>query len=334
MSSFLHQLPKVELHLHIEGTLEPELMFELARRNEITLPFDSVEAVRAAYDFEDLQSFLDLYYQGMNVLFTEADFYDLTWAYLTRCQANNVVHTELFFDPQAHLSRGVALSTQLEGITRACHDAEREMGISSAIILSFLRDMTEEHALETYEAALSYREHFIGIGLDSAEVGNPPEKFARVFDRAREDGFHLVAHAGEEGPASYIRSALETLGVERIDHGIRCLDDEALVETLIARRIPLTVCPLSNVYLKTVPDMTGHPLPAMIERGLCVTINSDDPAYFGGYMNANYDAVQNAFEFSRETWILLTRNAIEAAFVTPARREALYAQLEKVTDNF
>nr|WP_286009896.1 adenosine deaminase [Larsenimonas salina] len=328
VNAFLESLPKIELHLHIEGTLEPELMFELARRNDVTLPFDSVEQVRQAYEFEDLQSFLNLYYQGMNVLYTEQDFFDLTAAYLKRCHDNAVMHTELFFDPQAHLARGVSISTQVAGITRALDEAEATYGITSGLILSFLRDMSEEHALETYEAALPYREHFIGVGLDSAEVGNPPEKFERVFERARSDGFHVVVHAGEEGPAEYIKGALEVLKAERIDHGIRSLEDPELAKTLVERRIPLTVCPLSNVYLKTVPDMSAHPLPALIEHGLCVTLHSDDPAYFGGYMNANFLAVQAAFDFSRDTWHTLSLNAVEAAFVNDTRRAALRQRIE------
>lgn len=323
LTEFICGLPKIELHLHIEGTLEPELMFALAERNGVALPYATIDELRAAYDFHNLQSFLDLYYQGMNVLKTEQDFYDLAWAYFTRCAQDNLKHVEFFFDPQAHLARGVRLEVQFAGLNRACDDAEKRLGITSGIILSFLRDMTEASALETLEAALPYRAHFIGVGLDSAEVGNPPEKFIRVFERARAEGFHAVAHAGEEGPADYIKQALDLLKIERIDHGVRCVEDEALLKRVAEEQIPLTVCPLSNVYLKVIDRMEDHTLPQLLDAGLKVTLNSDDPAYFGGYMNDNFLAVQNAFSLSREQWVDLTRNAIDATFASTARKQAL-----------
>lgn len=328
LQNFLRGLPKIELHLHIEGTFEPELMFELAKRNQVELPYASIAELRAAYDFDNLQSFLNLYYQGMAVLKTEQDFFDLTWAYFTRCAQDNLVHCEFFFDPQAHLARGVALETQFNGLVAACRKAEADLGITSAIILSFLRDMSEASALETLDAALPYRSHFIGVGLDSAEVGNPPEKFIRVFERARAEGFHVVAHAGEEGPAEYIRQALDLLQIERIDHGVRCVEDTALLERVAREGIPLTVCPLSNLYLKVISKMEEHTLPQLLEAGLKVTLNSDDPAYFGGYMNDNFLAVQEAFDLTRDQWVLMTENAINASFVSDQRKGELHKVLQ------
>ncbi|BBG30468.1 adenosine deaminase [Zymobacter palmae] len=327
LTEFICGLPKIELHLHIEGTLEPELMFALAERNGVALPYATIDELRAAYDFHNLQSFLDLYYQGMNVLKTEQDFFDLAWAYFTRCAQDNLRHVEFFFDPQAHLERGVGLDVQFAGLNRACNEAEKELSITSSIILSFLRDMTEDSALATLEAALPYREHFIGVGLDSAEVGNPPEKFVRVFERARAEGFHAVAHAGEEGPADYIQQALDLLKIERIDHGVRCVEDDALMKRVAEEHIPLTVCPLSNLYLKVIDRMEDHTLPQLLAAGLKVTLNSDDPAYFGGYMNDNFLAVQKAFSLSREQWVTLTRNAIDATFASAARQQALHDEL-------
>lgn len=329
LNEFIRGLPKIELHLHIEGTLEPELMFALAERNAVTLPYADIEALRAAYDFHNLQSFLDLYYQGMNVLKTEQDFFDLAWAYFTRCAKDNLHHVEFFFDPQAHLERGVGLDAQFAGLNRACNKAQEALGITSAIILSFLRDMTEESALATLEAAMPYREHFIGVGLDSAEMGNPPEKFVRAFERARAEGFHTVAHAGEEGPADYIKQALDLLKIERIDHGVRCVEDAELLKRVAEEEIPLTVCPLSNLYLKVIARMEDHSLPQLLEAGLKVTLNSDDPAYFGGYMNDNFIAVQDAFSLSRKQWIELTRNAIDATFASKVRQRELHDELDR-----
>ncbi len=327
---FIQSLPKAELHLHIEGTLEPELMLALAARNGIILPYDSVEALRAAYDFGNLQDFLDLYYQGMSVLQAEEDFYDLTWAYMERAAAENVRHAEIFFDPQGHTERGIAFTTVIDGIHRALTDAEVKLGLTSRLILCFLRHLDEDSALATLAQALPYKDRIVGVGLDSSELGHPPEKFERAFARSREEGFRAVAHAGEEGPADYVRGALDALKVERIDHGVRCLEDPALVERLAAGRVPLTVCPLSNLRLCVVDDMAAHPLRRMMELGLFVTVNSDDPAYFGGYVNENYAAVQDALGLSRADLAALARNSIEASFLEPEAKRALIAEVDAV----
>ncbi len=315
---FIRHLPKAELHLHIEGTLEADLIFRLAQRNGINLPYATIEDLRAAYDFTDLQSFLDLYYAGAAVLITEQDFYDMTMAYLTRISQEGVVHTEIMFDPQTHTARGIAMETVFAGIARALRDGQQKWGISAYMILSFLRHLSEEDAFETLACALplrdQYRDLWVGIGLDSAERGNPPEKFERVYARCRELGFHLVAHAGEEGPAAYVSSALHTLGVRRIDHGVRSEDDPALMQLLAQRRVPLTVCPLSNLKLKVVEDLAGHNLKRMLEQGLCVTINSDDPAYFGGYLLDNYMAAAEALALSDDDLRQLAQNSLEARF--------------------
>ena len=313
-------MPKAELHMHIEGSLEPELIFALAQRNGLSLPFTSVEVLRAAYDFKDLQSFLDIYYAGASVLLHEADFYDMTRAYLLRAVADGVRHTEIFFDPQTHTERGVPFATVINGISRALQDGERELGISSGLILCFLRHLSEAEALATLEEALPHRDKFIGVGLDSSERGHPPEKFARVFARCRELGLRLVAHAGEEGPPAYIRDALDLLHVERIDHGVRCLEDPALVARLAAERIPLTVCPLSNVKLRVFETMQEHNLLQLLDAGLVVTVNSDDPAYFGGYLNQNLTACVDALPLRREHAHTLARNSFIAAFIDDARR--------------
>jgi adenine deaminase len=318
LARFLAAMPKAELHVHIEGTLEPELAFELARRNGVTLPYASVEALRAAYEFSDLQSFLDIYYAGASVLITEPDFHDLAWAYLQRAKADNVVHAEIFFDPQTHTERGVAMATVIGGLMSACERAQRELGVSTGLILCFLRHLDEASAFDTLEAALPYRKHFIGIGLDSGERGNPPEKFARVFAKCRELGLRVVAHAGEEGPAAYIESALDVLKVERIDHGVRCVESDALVERLAHTRVPLTVCPLSNTKLKVFQRMEDHTLPQLLARGLCVTVNCDDPAYFGGYVNANFEALFAAHpSMGMDEARQLALNSFEASFVDP-----------------
>ncbi|WP_084360759.1 adenosine deaminase [Hydrogenophaga palleronii] len=321
-------VPKAELHMHIEGSLEPELIFALAQRNGLSLPYASVEALRAAYAFIDLQSFLDIYYAGASVLLHEADFHDMAWAYFLRAAADNVVHTEIFFDPQAHTARGVPMDTVIQGLASACARAQAELGVSAALILCFLRHLSEEDAFNTLEAALPYREHFIGIGLDSSEVGHPPSKFSRVFARCRELGFHVVAHAGEEGPPAYIWEALNDLQTERIDHGVRSLEDPALVAELAQRRIPLTVCPLSNLKLCVVDDLKDHPMKRLLDAGLCATVNSDDPAYFGGYMNANFVQTVEALHLTREDVITLARNSFEASFVSDERRAALLALLD------
>ncbi len=329
MNSFINGLPKAELHLHIEGTFEPELMFQLAERNGITLPYESVDALRKAYDFSNLQDFLDIYYQGMNVLRTEQDFYDLTMAYLRRVHAQSVRHVEIFFDPQGHLERGIGFATALDGIHSALQQAEKEFGISFGIIMCFLRHLDEASAQETLALALPHRDKIIGVGLDSSERGNPPSKFEKVFARARAEGFHAVAHAGEEGPPEYIVEALDLLKVERIDHGNSCLQDRTLVERLADFQMPLTVCPLSNTKLCVVDDIKNHPLPAMLEAGLRVTINSDDPAYFGGYLNENYAAISPLLNNDQSQLAELARNSFRSAFLSGERQQALLADVDR-----
>jgi adenosine deaminase len=323
-------IPKAELHLHIEGSLEPELIFALAKRNGVSLPFARVEALRAAYAFTDLQSFLDIYYAGASVLLHEADFYDMAWAYFERAHADQVVHAELFFDPQTHTERGVPMAAVIDGLSRACADAQQKLGISAALILCFLRHLSEADAFATLEAALPHRAQFIGVGLDSSELGHPPEKFERVFARARELGLHVVAHAGEEGPPEYMWQAIDLLKVERIDHGVACLQDPLLVAELAHTRLPLTVCPLSNLKLCVVKDLREHPLKRMLDAGLCVTVNSDDPAYFGGYMNANFAQTVEALGLTREEVITLANNSFEASFIDADRRRACLQQVKAV----
>jgi adenosine deaminase len=329
MDAFVRQLPKAELHVHIEGTLEPELVFELAARNQVQLPYPDVAALRRAYVFGDLQSFLDIYYANCAVLLCEEDFYDLTMAYLTRASGQGVRHAEIFFDPQTHTQRGVSLETCCTGIRRALDVGATELGISSGLILCFLRDLSEDAALETLEQAKPFVQHLAGIGLDSAEVGNPPAKFAEVFRRARDLGLAGVAHAGEEGPPEYIWEALDILQARRIDHGVRCVEDERLVERLATEQIPLTVCPLSNVKLRVFPSMQQHDLPALVARGLLVTINSDDPAYFGGYVADNITAVAEAFDLGREDVAQLARNSFRAAFLADSEKEAYLAEVDR-----
>ena len=330
LPALLCAAPKAELHIHIEGSLEPELIFKLARRNGVALAYPSVEALRAAYAFTDLQSFLDIYYAGASVLLTEADFFDLAWAYLERAAADNVVHAEIFFDPQTHTARGVDIGTVIRGLHHACQRGHAELGISATLILCLLRHLSEDEAMATLEAALPWRHQFVGIGLDSSERGHPPERFARVFERAGALGLHRVAHAGEEGPPAYIEGALDALQVERIDHGVRCLESPALVRRLAAARMPLTVCPLSNVKLRVFESMAQHNLPALLDAGLCVTLNSDDPAYFGGYLNENLTAAFDALPQlgARQAYALL-RNSFEASFATPAARAAWVSGLDR-----
>lgn len=323
MNRFVAGLPKVELHLHIEGTLEPELLFTLAKRNGVSLPYPDVESLRPAYEFNNLQSFLDLYYQGAAVLQTQQDFFDLTWAYLQHCHAENVVHTEIFFDPQTHTARGIAFATVINGIQAALEQGSRQLGISSRLILSFLRHLSEEDAFATLEQALPYKRWIHGIGLDSSELGNPPEKFARVFARARSEGWRLVAHAGEEGPASYVWDALDLLRVDRIDHGVRASEDRLLMARLAAERTPLTVCPLSNVRLRVFEQMADHNILTLLDQGLCVTVNSDDPAYFGGYVGANYQALVDELQASKEQLRQLALNAVEACWLDEPRKKLL-----------
>jgi len=330
--SFIEGLPKVELHLHIEGSLEPELMFALAQRNKTKLPFKCVEEVREAYNFSNLQDFLDIYYQGMSVLQTEQDFYDLTWAYLERCAADNVMHTEIFFDPQGHTERGVKFETVLKGITRALDDGKKKLGISSKVIMCFLRHLSEEDALKTLEQALPFKKHIVGVGLDSSEKGHPPSKFERVFAKARAAGFLIVAHAGEEGPPEYVWEALDKLKVNRIDHGNRSLEDDKLVARLVKDGMALTVCPLSNLKLCVVKDMRNHPLKKMLTLGLKATINSDDPAYFGGYMNDNYKAVAKALDLDKSDLLTLARNSVAASFLSDAEKEVLLQKVNAYGD--
>lgn len=329
MDSFIAQLPKVELHLHIEGTLEPELMFRLAEKNGIKLPYASPEALKQAYQFKDLQEFLDLYYQGTAVLKTAEDFYDLAMAYFSRCNQEQILHHEIFFDPQAHLERGVSMGTLMDGLLSAQKEAENRYGASGGLILSLLRHLPESDGLETLKLAKPWQHKILGIGLDSSELGNPPEKFKQAYKLANEYGWHRVAHAGEEGPADYIWSALNELNVRRIDHGVRALEDKALVDYLVKHQIPLTVCPLSNVKLKVFPEMEQHNIKQLLELGLCVTINSDDPSYFGGYLTENMLAVQRALNLSKEEWIKITENSIKASFAPAERKQALMQRLQR-----
>lgn len=328
METWLRDLPKAELHIHIEGSLEPKLMFQLAKRNNITLPYDSVEAVRQAYQFSDLQSFLDIYYAAAGVLLHEQDFYDMTWAYLQRCSAQNVRHTEVFFDPQTHTERGIAFTTVITGIHRALEAGKQQLGVSSKLILSFLRHLSAESAMEILEQALPFKDWLVAVGLDSSERGNPPEKFKAVFDLAREAGFLTVAHAGEEGPPEYVWQAVELLKVSRIDHGVRCLEDPQLVKYLAEHQIPLTVCPLSNVKLCVFDIMANHNLKKLLEAGLCVTINSDDPAYFGGYIAENFQEIWDALKLTSAEIHQLAGNAFQASFLTPEEKCSFLNELD------
>ena len=328
MKSFIEGLPKAELHIHIEGSLEPELMFELAARNNISLPFGSIEEVRKAYNFSDLQSFLNIYYAGAGVLINEQDFYDMTWAYLKKAHAQNVRHTEIFFDPQTHTNRGVPFETVINGVHAALVDAEHELELSSKLIMCFLRHLSAAAATETLEQALPFKDLIVAVGLDSSEVGQPPQKFTAVFDQARALGFRTVAHAGEEGPPEYIWQALDLLKVSRIDHGVRCVEDTRLVERLAAEQTPLTVCPLSNVKLRVFDSMEQHNLKELLGLGLCATVNSDDPAYFGGYMTENFLAVQQALGLDRDELQRLVRNSFEAAFLDQAERQRFIQELD------
>jgi len=333
LPELLRRMPKAELHIHIEGSLEPELIFALAARNGVALPYASVEALRSAYAFTNLQSFLDIYYAGASVLLKEQDFYDMARAYFVKAAQDNVVHAELFFDPQTHTARGVSMETVVNGLHRACVDAEEELDISASLILCFLRHLSEEDAFETLEQALPFRDKLIGIGLDSGEVGNPPEKFARVFARCRELGFHLVAHAGEEGPPAYIWTALDVLQVERIDHGVQATKDAALMRRLAQDRIALTVCPLSNLKLCVFPDLASHNLRELLEAGLAVTVNSDDPAYFGGYLNENFlqTFAASGGQLQARHAYTLARNSFEASFIDAAAKQR---HIDRLNDTF
>ncbi len=328
LPELLRAMPKTELHMHIEGSLEPELIFALAKRNDVRLRYKSVDELRAAYAFTDLQSFLDIYYAGASVLQQPQDFYDMAWAYFQRAKADNVVHAEIFFDPQTHTARKVAMRTVITGLHRACVDAQNQLGISSSLILCFLRHLSEDEAFETFEEAFPFRDKFIGVGLDSSERGHPPEKFERVFKRAVQLDFKLVAHAGEEGPPAFMWSALDVLKVQRIDHGVQAIHDEALMARLAKERIPLTVCPLSNQKLCVFPDLAHHNLGQMLERGLCVMLNSDDPAYFGGYLNDNYVQTFAALGLNASHAYQLACNSFEASFVSPDQKALWRQQLD------
>lgn len=330
IEQLIRAIPKAELHLHIEGSLEPELMFDLAKRNNVALPFKTVEEVRQAYQFTNLQSFLDIYMQGMRVLIKEQDFYDLTFAYLQRAAKDNVRHAEIFFVPQGHTDRGIAFETVLNGIHKALQDGEKEFGITSHIIMCFQRHLTEDAAMQTLEQALPFKNKIIGVGLESSEKSNPPEKFTRVFARAREEGFLPVAHAGEEGPPEYIWQALDLLRVLRIDHGVRCMEDEKLVARLAEIQIPLTVCPLSNIKLCVFPTMEQHPLKKMLDANLSVMINSDDPAYFGGYVTDNFIAAQKALNLTREDIIKLAKNSFTASFIPYKDKRKFRLEIEEM----
>ena len=323
----IRALPKAELHVHIEGTFEPELMFAIAQRNKIAIPYKSVEEVKQAYNFHNLQSFLDIYYAGAAVLIHEQDFYDLAWAYFEKCAEDRVVHTEMFFDPQTHTDRDVAFATVLNGLQRACDDAKAKLGISSHLIMCFLRHLSEDAAFATLEQALPYKDQIIAVGLDSSEVGHPPSKFERVFAKAREAGFLVVAHAGEEGPAAYVWEALDLLKVNRIDHGVRSEEDPELMQRLIAEKMPLTVCPLSNLKLCVVDDMQQHNIRRLLQQGVHVTVNSDDPSYFGGYMNDNFIAIAEALDLSNEELKQLAINSFEASFITDTEKEQWINQI-------
>jgi adenosine deaminase len=329
IEEFIKALPKAELHLHIEGSLEPGLMFELAERNNVLLPFASVEEVQSAYEFSDLQSFLDIYYAGAGVLLQVSDFFDLTWAYIQRVQKQNVRHIEIFFDPQSHTDRGIPFQTVITGIHKALVEAKQKFGITSRLILCFLRHLSEEAALATLADALPFRGWIEGVGLDSSEVGFPPEKFERVFVKATDAGLRKVAHAGEEGPPEYIWQALDLLGVSRIDHGVRCMEDPKLVERLVKEKIPLTVCPLSNTKLRVFDKMENHNLKQMLDAGLCVTINSDDPAYFGGYINENFLAAQNGLNLSQKDIVQVAKNGFTASFLP---QEDIDVHLKSIDD--
>jgi adenine deaminase len=328
--SLIKRLPKCELHIHIEGSLEPEMVFALARRNGIRLPYPSVEALRQAYRFGDLQDFLNIYYQSMSVLVTEQDFYDLAWAYLERAHADNVRHVEMFFDPQGHTSRGIAFATVINGLHRAILDAGEKLGVQASLLMCFLRHLDEADAQRTLDSALAFKDRIVGVGLDSSEKGNPPSKFKHVFARARDAGFFLTAHAGEEGPASYVWEALDLLGCTRTDHGNHSIDDASLVGRLAREQVPLTMCPLSNLRLRVVDDLAHHPLRRLMDKGVLVTVNSDDPAYFGGYVNQNYVAISAALGLGRGDIATIVRNGIKASLLAMAQKDKALADVERV----
>ncbi len=328
LKDFIRKIPKAELHLHIEGTFEPELMFEIAKRNGVKLKYNSVDELREAYKFGNLQDFLDIYYAGTNSLQTKQDFYDLTWSYLKKANGQNIIHTEIMFDPQAHTGRGIPFSTVIEGIKEALDDAAKEFGITSNLIMSFLRHLDERSAFETLEMSKDYKEWITAVGLDSSEVGHPPSKFKNVFAESKKEGFKICAHAGEEGPPEYVWEALEILSVDRIDHGNRSLEDEKLVEVLADKKIPLTVCPLSNVKLRNVDKIENHPIKKMLDKGLKATVNSDDPAYFGGYVNENFEAVAGALNLNENDIVTLVKNSFEASFLDKNKKDKIINGLD------
>lgn len=329
LADFIQGIPKAELHLHIEGTLEPELMFKIAKRNNRKIKYKSVEELKKAYDFDNLQDFLNIYYEGAGVLIEEQDFYDMTWAYLEKIHPQNVIHTEIFFDPQTHTDRGIKFDTVVRGINRALQNGQNKLGISSKLIMCFLRHLDEDAAVKTLTVALKYKNLITAVGLDSSEIGHPPSKFQKVFERARKEGFLAVAHAGEEGPPEYVWEALNLLKVSRVDHGNRSMDDEKLVRELVNRKIPLTVCPLSNLKLKVVPDLKKHPLRNMLQKGLLVTINSDDPAYFGGYVGENYLAISKALDLSKDEIYQLAKNSFDASFLDEEVKKQMIGKVDK-----
>ncbi len=328
MKDFLSKLPKAELHLHIEGSLEPELMFALAQRNNIEIPYKSIEEVKEAYKFSCLQDFLNIYYAGASVLIQEEDFYDLTMAYFTKCHEENIIHTEIMFDPQTHTQRGIAFETVLKGIQKARNEAQEKWGISSFLIMSYLRHLSEEEAFVTLKQSLPYKHLIEAVGLDSSENGNPPSKFYKVFEASAKEGYVLLAHAGEEGPADYIWEAIDGLKIVRIDHGNNCLTDDKLVKEIIQRDLALTVCPLSNLELKVVSDLKQHPLKIMLDKGVKVTVNSDDPAYFGGYLNQNFISIQEALDLSKEDVVLLAKNSFQYSLLEENRKQELIRLVE------
>ena len=334
MKDLIKALPKAELHLHIEGSLEPELMFELSKRNNIKIPYKTVEEVKAAYNFTNLQSFLDIYYAGANVLITKQDFYDMTWAYILKCKEDNVVHTEIFFDPQTHTQRGIAFETVIIGIKEALDEAKKQFGITSEIIMCFLRHLSQEEAFETLNQSLEYKDTIIGVGLDSSELGNPPKKFEEVFKKAKNEGFKLVAHAGEEGDVSYIEDALDLLQIQRIDHGVQAINSEALMKRLKDEQIPLTVCPNSNIELKVFENYKEHNIKELLDFGLNITVNSDDPAYFKGYMNQNFYNLCDNLPLSKEDIVKLVKNSFRSAFISDDLKEEYIKQVDEVEKEF
>lgn len=333
MIEFIKKLPKAELHLHIEGSLEPELMLKLAKKNNIKLPYKSISEVEKAYDFSSLQSFLDIYYAGAEVLITKEDFYDLTWAYVLKCVENNIIHTEIFFDPQTHTSRGISFETVIFGIKEALDDAKKEFGISSEIIMCFLRHLSEEDALKTLDEALTFKEDIIGVGLDSSELGNPPIKFEQVFNKAKKEGFKVVAHAGEEADVSYIYEALDLLHIDRIDHGVQAIKSDKLMKRLKDEQIPLTVCPNSNIELKVFENYKYHNIKQLLDYGLNVTVNSDDPAYFKGYINQNFINLYENLDLSKEDIITLVKNSFKSSFINDDLKQNYLQKVDKIVQN-